>query len=178
MNKVELSFSLTQEEAREGLIVSTRQRNRTGFLSRGLGLAKQIVLGLGLSLAAVLISQAFDHPDGVAELFSLLLGASAIMMIWQLRWMKSARTAAEEMANFSASYGPTEVVSEQSGVGLSSSVGHARLPWTAISRILTTKKGTVLRYGAQTIIVPHRCLPFGLEPLEFDRQLEEWRAAT
>ena len=78
MNEVELSFSLTKEEAREGLIVSTRQRNRTGFFGRWLSLGKQIFLGLGLCIAAVLISQAFDHPDMVAELTSMLVGASAI----------------------------------------------------------------------------------------------------
>lgn len=178
MNKVELSFSLAKEEAREGLIVSTRQRNRTGFFGRWLSLGKQIFLGLGLSLAAVLISQAFDHPDMVAELMSMLVGASAIMLSWQLKWMKATRTMAEEMANFSEMYGPTQAVLDQTGVELVSSIGRAKLPWFAIAQVLTAKNVTVLRYGAQTIIVPHRCLPGELQPLEFDRLLEEWKGRT
>jgi hypothetical protein len=178
MSKVELSFSLTQEEALEGLMVSIRQRNRTGFLGRWLGLAKQIVLGLGLSLAAVLISQTFDHPDAGAELFSMLLAASAIMLSWQLKWMKATRTMAGEMANFSDTHGPTQAIFDQTGVELVSLIGRAKLPWFAIAQVLTAKNVTVFRYGAQSIIIPHRCLPSALQPLEFDRLLEEWKGRT
>ena len=178
MNKVELSFSLTKDEAREGIVVSTRQRNRTGFLGRWLGLGKQIVLGLGLSLAAVLVSQAFDHPDPVAEMFSMMLGASAIMLIWQLKWIKATRASAEELADFSTTHGPTTAVFDASGVELVSSIGQAKLPWFAIAQVLTAKNVTVLQYGAQKIIVPHRCLPSELQPLEFDRLLEEWKGRT
>ncbi|WP_417713289.1 hypothetical protein [Pseudophaeobacter arcticus] len=178
MNKVELSFSLTKDEAREGIIVSTRQRNRIGFLGRWLGLGKQIVLGLGLSFAAVLVSQAFDHPDPVAEMFSMMLGASAIMLIWQLKWIKATRAIAEEMANFSEAHGPTQAIFEQTGVELVSSTGRAKLPWFAIAQVMTAKNVTVLRYGAQTLIVPHRCLPSELQPLEFDHLLKEWKGRT
>jgi hypothetical protein len=178
MNKVELSFSLTKDEAREGIIVSTRQRNRTGFLGRWLGLGKQIVLGLGLSLAAVLVSQAFDHPDPVPEMFSMMLGALTITLIWQLKWIKATRASAEEIANFSEAHGPTQAIFEQTGVELVSSIGQAKLPWFAIAQVLTAKNVTVLQYGAQKIIVPHRCLPSELQPLEFDRLLEEWKGRT
>jgi len=178
MNKVELSFSLTKEEAREGLIVSTRQRNRAGFPGRWLSLGRQIFLGLGLCLAAVLISQAFDHPDMVAELMSMLVGASAIMLSWQLRWMKATKTMAGEMANFSETYGPTQAVFDQTGVELVSSIGRAKLPWLAIAQILTAKNVTVFRHGAQSTIIPHRCLPSELEPLDFGRLLEEWNGRT
>jgi len=177
VTNVELSFSLTKPEAREGLIV--RDRVRSGLRSSlWVRLGKQLLLGLLLSFLGVLCSQLFGQTDPIPGMFGVLLGAVTILIIWQVRWMKAISSAAEELADFSTTHGPTTAVFNASGVELVSSIGRAKLPWFAIAQVLTAKNVTVLRYGAQSIVVPHRCLPTGLEALEFDRQLEAWRAST
>lgn len=177
MKEIELSFSLTKPEAREGLIV--RDRVRSGLRSSlWVRLGKQLLLGLLLSFLGVLCSQLFGQTDPIPGIFGVLLGAVTIMIIWQVKWMKAANVAAKDMARFSSGHGPTSAVFDASGVKLGSKLGSVKLPWFAIAQVLTAKNVTILRYGAQTIIVPHRCLPSELQPLGFKRLLEEWKGGT
>ncbi len=177
MKEIEFSFSLSKSEAREGLIVGNQ--GRSGLRSSPWWrLGKQLLLGLFLSFLGVLCSQLFGQSDPIPEMFGVLLGAATILIIWQVRWMKVTNVAAQEMASFSSKHGPASAVFDDSGVKLGSTLGSVKLPWYEIAHILTGRNVTVLRYGAQTVVVPHRCLPTGLEALEFDKQLEAWRSCA
>ncbi|MEO3479932.1 YcxB family protein [Phaeobacter sp. CAU 1743] len=178
MSKIELSFSLMQKEAREGIVLNARGKasaTRSGIVWR---YGKQLVLGVGLIAVAVILGQLFDHPDAIPEMFSMWLGAAAITSLWQFRWSNGIRETAAKMARFSEEFGPSIAVFDQGGVVLSSKTGTATIPWRAVGTIRTTKHVTILTFGSQILVVPHRVLPPGLTPMDFDIQLEDWKAAA
>lgn len=178
MTKIELNYALTIEEAREGIVSGARHRRNPSARSRLIGFAWQIVLGVVLIVASNSFSILAGHPTGNPEMLSLFVGYLACVLVWQGSWRKTISTVADDMVELGKISGPTTAIFDQGGVVLKTNFATARLPWVAIGKILTAKHVTILRFGAQTIILPHRALPRAVDALAFGKQLEKWRAAA
>lgn len=178
MPDIRLSITLTQGEAQDAFMVLAQGMPATQQGPDRKQLALQMGLGVGLVAAAFVLTALFGAGSVLPALFSALLGGFAILVLLRYKAATASAASVRELLVSTNEYGPMEAVFDDLGIRTESSIGTARLPWKGVGAISPGTEVTVIRFGLQAVIVPHRVLPQGMDGAEFAKRLEEWKAAA